>query len=57
MSEATSLSLETDKIVAAIFPAAMCVGKQIDHTTYMQTYDGFLALLTERQKKLEAAGK
>jgi hypothetical protein len=53
MSEATSL--ETDKIVAAIFTAAMCVGKQIDHTTYMQTYDGFLALLTERRKKLDEA--
>jgi hypothetical protein len=35
----------TDKIVAAIFAAAMCSGKSVDEATYLQTYDGFIDLL------------
>jgi pantothenate synthetase len=41
---------EADKIVAAIFAANMCAGKNADHATYLQTYDEFIDLMEKRWK-------
>jgi hypothetical protein len=42
---------EADKIVAAIFAANLCSGKNCDRTTYLQTYDDFINLMKEREKE------
>jgi hypothetical protein len=34
--------MEIDKIVAAIFPAVLCVGRGFDKTEYLDTYDELL---------------
>ncbi len=47
---------DTDRIVAAIFTAAMCAGKAGDFADYFKAYDAFLALAKERAKS-QAAGK
>ena len=41
---------DADKIVAAIFAANMCAGKNADHATYLQTYDNFIDKMKEREK-------
>lgn len=41
---------DADKIVAAIFAANMCAGKNADHATYLQTYDDFLNKMKEREE-------
>jgi hypothetical protein len=40
---------EADKIVAAIFAASMCAGKQ-DHAIYLKTYDEFLNKMKGREE-------
>jgi hypothetical protein len=42
---------EADKIVAAIFAANLCSGKNCDRTTYLQTYDDFINMMKEREKE------
>jgi hypothetical protein len=40
---------EADKIVASIFAASMCTGKQ-DHAIYLKTYDEFLNKMKGREE-------
>jgi hypothetical protein len=40
---------EADTIVAAIFAASMCAGKQ-DHAIYLKTYDEFLNKMKGREE-------
>jgi hypothetical protein len=46
--------LDTDKIVAAIFTASTCAGKNIDQATYISTYEGFMALMKKQEKEKSA---
>ena len=40
---------EADKIVAAVFAASMCAGKQ-NHAIYLKTYDEFLNKMKGREE-------
>ena len=39
---------DTDKLVAAIFSAALCGSKKADQEEYLNTYDSFLELMKKR---------
>jgi endonuclease/exonuclease/phosphatase family metal-dependent hydrolase len=41
---------DADKIVAAIFTAGMCYGKEHNHAKYLETYDAFIKLMKAREK-------
>ena len=41
---------DADKIVAAIFTAGMCYGKEHNHAKYLETYDAFVELMKARRK-------
>jgi hypothetical protein len=43
--------LDTDKIVAAIFTASTCAGKNVDTETYINTYEGFIDLMKKRKSE------
>ena len=50
---------DADKIVAAIFTAGMCYGKEHNHAKYLETYDAFVKLMKARRKtnKQETKGQ
>lgn len=42
---------ETEKLVAAIFAAGICVGKPVGPSEYLDMYDQFTHLLRKRAEK------
>lgn len=45
---------DTDKLVAAIFTAAMCASQKAPKNMYLETYDGFIEMIEKRNKEQEA---
>jgi len=41
---------ETDKIIAAIFTASTCSGKESTYERYLEIYDVFLTMMSKHSK-------
>jgi hypothetical protein len=41
---------DIDRLVAAMFAAAMCAGKSVAHGDYFQAYDYFMSMTKDREE-------